>query len=50
MAFPPAIEIEDLGFAYGVVPALEDIALRSGRGEFLGLVGPKAGQYCSTIW
>jgi zinc transport system ATP-binding protein len=39
----PVIEIEQLGFAYGAVPVLEDVSLRIDTGEFVGLVGPNAG-------
>lgn len=38
-----AIEVEQVGFAYGDIPVLEDVSLRVEAGEFLGLVGPNAG-------
>ncbi|MBK5940804.1 metal ABC transporter ATP-binding protein [Halochromatium roseum] len=37
------IEVEQVGFAYGDIPILEDVSLRVEAGEFLGLVGPNAG-------
>jgi zinc transport system ATP-binding protein len=39
----PAIEIEDVDFAYGAVPVLEGVRLTIGQGEFWGLVGPNGG-------
>ncbi|MBK5931789.1 metal ABC transporter ATP-binding protein [Halochromatium salexigens] len=38
-----AIETQQVGFAYGDVPVLEDVSVRVEAGEFLGLVGPNAG-------
>lgn len=37
------IEVEQLSFSYGHVPALQKVSLQVPRGEFLGIVGPNAG-------
>jgi zinc transport system ATP-binding protein len=39
----PAIELQDLSFAYDTTTVLEEINLQVREGEFLGIVGPNAG-------
>ena len=39
----PVITLENVSFAYGEVPILEDVSLAVEEGEFLGLVGPNGG-------
>ncbi len=39
----PAIELVNVSFSYGDMPALENVSLRVERGEFIGVVGPNAG-------
>jgi len=39
----PVIDIEDLSFSYGEVPALERVTLRVQEREFVALVGPNGG-------
>ena len=39
----PVIDIQQVHFAYGDVPVLENVDLTVQAGEFLGLVGPNAG-------
>jgi zinc transport system ATP-binding protein len=39
----PVIVLENVSFAYGGVPALQDVSLEVQEGEFLGLVGPNGG-------
>ncbi len=39
----PAIQVENLSFAYGDLPVLEAVDLEVAEGEFLGIVGPNAG-------
>ena len=36
------IEIEDMSFAYGGVPVLDNITLRIKAEEFFGIIGPNA--------
>ncbi|MGB5832343.1 MAG: metal ABC transporter ATP-binding protein [Thiohalocapsa sp.] len=40
---PHVIDIQQLRFAYGATPVLENVDLTVDQGEFLGLVGPNAG-------
>lgn len=39
----PVVELRNVTFAYGAVPAVEHIDLVVSQGEFLGIVGPNAG-------
>ncbi len=39
----PVIDIGALNFSYGSVPTLSGIDLQVDEGEFLGIVGPNAG-------
>ncbi|WP_290813434.1 metal ABC transporter ATP-binding protein [Halovivax sp.] len=36
----PAVRLENVTFAYGDQPAVDDVSLTIGRGDFLGLIGP----------
>jgi len=35
-----AVELKDVSYAYGAVPAVEDVSLTVDEGDYLGLVGP----------
>ncbi len=37
------IDIENVSFDYGAVPVLENVSLKIGEEEFIGLIGPNAG-------
>jgi zinc transport system ATP-binding protein len=39
----PLVRLENVSFAYGSVPALEDVSFDVEDGEFVGLVGPNGG-------
>src|SRR2546425_2787863 len=36
----PVVDLEQVSFAYGSERVLDDVSLRIGRGDFLGIIGP----------
>ena len=45
----PVIEIRNLTFSFGAAPVLEGVHLDVYAGEFLGIVGPNAGDLIAEV-
>ncbi len=45
----PAIQVENLGYAYGKIEAVKDISFEVNRGEILGFLGPNGAGKSTTI-
>lgn len=45
----PALELDRIRLVYGTVPAVDDVSLAVGRGEFVTLLGPSGSGKTSTL-